>query len=89
MRPFRDKVRLFIEGHAVENPPASIKYFNLMDNMKWAHLPVAGGIYDQHPQFLDELRFIFQERNLHQEKEAKRREAEQKRQSHRVAGGRR
>jgi hypothetical protein len=27
--------------------------------MKWNHLPVAGGLYDQHPQLLDEWQYIF------------------------------
>jgi hypothetical protein len=47
--------------------------------MKWAHLPVAGGIYDQHPQFVDEIRFIFAERDKAREEDAKRREQEMKR----------
>ena len=27
--------------------------------MKWAHLPVAGGLYDQHPQLIDEWDVLF------------------------------
>lgn len=44
--------------------------------MKWSHLPVAGGLYDQHPAFLEEISFIFSERNKFQEK--KRKEDERK-----------
>lgn len=40
--------------------------------MKWAHLPVAGGIYDQHPQLMDDFMYIFS-------KQAEWDEAEQKR----------
>jgi hypothetical protein len=57
--------------------------------MKWAHLPVAGGLLDQHPQFLEEIAYIFQERNAYREREQKRREAEQRQGKGRVAGGRR
>ncbi len=51
--------------------------------MKWAHLPVAGGLYDQHPQFLDEISYIFSERNKYQEKKRKDDERKQK-----MSGGR-
>jgi len=27
--------------------------------MEWSHLPVAGGLYDQHPRFLEQLMVIF------------------------------
>jgi len=59
--------------------------------MKWAHLPVAGGIYDQHPEFVEQIRFIFAERDKFREEEQKRREQEMKRNSGgsgRVAGRR-
>jgi len=57
--------------------------------MKWAHLPVAGGIFDQHPQWVEETRYIFNERNAYREKEAKAREAEMKGRNRGVAGSRR
>lgn len=28
--------------------------------MKWAHLPVTGGIYAQHPKFLDDMLVLFE-----------------------------
>lgn len=37
--------------------------------MKWNHLPVAGGIYDQHPQLLDEWAYIFEQKNEHDKRE--------------------
>ena len=37
--------------------------------MKWNHLPVAGGIYDQHPQLLAEWEYIFSAKADHEEKE--------------------
>jgi len=27
--------------------------------MQWNHLPVAGGLYDQHPQLLEDFLYIF------------------------------
>jgi hypothetical protein len=47
--------------------------------MKWSHLPVAGGLYDQHPQFLEEIAVIFQVRSEYQER--KRKEDERKNRS--------
>lgn len=46
--------------------------------MNWAHLPVAGGIYDQHPQLIDEWFVLFAEKAAHdkQEEERAKRERE-------------
>jgi len=41
--------------------------------MKWAHLPVAGGIYDQDPALLEKFTYIFAERAKHDEEEANKR----------------
>lgn len=35
--------------------------FSLCAHMKWSHLPVAGGLYDQDPDLLDKFEFIFGE----------------------------
>jgi len=70
----------------------SIRLFNLLDNMKWNHLPVAGGLFDQHPRFVEEITYIFNERNAYQEAQRRKQEAEMKRNSGgsgaRVAGRR-
>lgn len=34
----------------------------LLDATQWSHLPVAGGWYNQHPLFIDELMMIFDEK---------------------------
>jgi hypothetical protein len=44
--------------------------FMLCEAMKWSHLPVAGGIYDQDPDLLDGFLIIFHERSEHDAKEA-------------------
>jgi hypothetical protein len=48
--------------------------FVLCEGMKWSHLPVAGGIYDQHPDLIDGFRIIFSIRNQHEAEEAEKRE---------------
>jgi hypothetical protein len=66
--------------------------FALCEGMKWAHLPVAGGLYDQHPDLLDGFRYMFSVRAEKEEAERKKQEAESKRQQRGkapVAGGRR
>ncbi len=47
--------------------------------MKWSVLPVAGGLYDQHPDLLEQWSVIFSRRNAHEAKQAREREQEAKR----------
>lgn len=65
-------------GKEVPNPLTSIRMFALCSAMKWAHLPVPGGIYAQNPDMMDQFRYIFQEQAKEQEKERKRNEREAK-----------
>lgn len=53
--------------------------FALCDNMKWSHLPMAGGLYDQDPDFIAKMNYIFGQRNEHQRKEQ---EAQQAKMQH-------
>jgi hypothetical protein len=55
--------------------------------MKWAHLPVAGGLYDQHPILMEKFEIIFQLRAQKEAREQAKRDAEQRRNS-RGTGGR-
>lgn len=32
----------------------------MLKTMKWNHLPVSGGLYDQHPGFLDDMAVIME-----------------------------
>ena len=45
--------------------------FNTCEAMKWNHLPVEGGIYDQDPVLLDRFRIIWSEKAKHEEEERK------------------
>lgn len=81
----------YLEGEAVQDPSESIRMFSLCEGMKWSHLPVAGGLYDQHPKLLDEWRIIFQIRAEIEAKRAKEDERRNKvnsKSSSRVAGRR-
>jgi len=46
--------------------------------MKWNHLPVAGGIYDQHPKLIDEWEYLFSIKAEQEAKEQARQEREAK-----------
>ena len=74
-------MKLFVEGKVVEDPFESIRWFTFCEALKWAHLPAAGGLYDQHPKLLDHWRYIFHERNRveseKQEKEERERKSQQ------------
>lgn len=63
--------------------------FSLCENMKWSHLPVAGGIYDQHPDLIEQWRYIFAKRNEHEHKEHEKREREMRSKKAAAGGGRR
>lgn len=46
----------------------------LCEAMEWNHLPEAGGLYQQHPQLLDEWMTIFHMRADHDERDRKNKE---------------
>lgn len=71
-------MKAWVRGQPVEHPTESIRLFALCQAMKWSHLPVAGGIYDQHPKLIDEWEIIFSEKAEWEEQEHRRREAESK-----------
>lgn len=52
----------------------------MCEQMKWNHLPVAGGLYDQHPRLLEEWNVIFRERAKKEEQDRRAEEAKNKRQ---------
>lgn len=46
----------------------------MCEAMRWNHLPVAGGLYDQHPQLLEEFNLIFAAKARKEERERKEQE---------------
>lgn len=59
----------------------------MCEAMKWSHLPVAGGIYDQDPDLLDGFLIIFSARSEHEAEENKKREREQNKVNKKPRGG--
>lgn len=56
----------------------------LSEAMNFAVLPVAGGLYDQHPDLLDEWMVIFQAKAQHERQE----QAKRKRETGQMKAGR-
>lgn len=57
--------------------------------MRWNHLPVAGGLYDQHPQLLEEWKIIFAAKAEKEERERKEQERKAQQQKKPSGGMRR
>jgi hypothetical protein len=53
--------------------------FSMCENMKWSHLPVAGGLYDQDPDLLEGFQIIFHERAEWEAEQEAKRKADEKR----------
>ena len=56
----------------------SLRLWAVCNAMKWNHLPVAGGIYDQHPEFLDDIMVVFDEKWKADKRESDRQKNESK-----------
>lgn len=54
----------------------SLRLFAICDAMNWSHLPVLGGLYDQHPRLLEEWLIIFRMKAEHEKREQDRRDRE-------------
>lgn len=55
--------------------------FAFCEAMNWSNLPVAGGLYDQRPELLDDWFYIFNERAKFEARKRAQEEADRKRQS--------
>ena len=53
----------------VENAHPILRWFGLGSAMNWSHLPVAGGLYEQHPDLLDGFQIIFAVRAEYESRE--------------------
>ncbi len=73
----------------VTNPSSLLRLLFQCDSVEFHHLPVAGGLYDQHPDFLDGLAMLREIRGNHEEKKRKEDEAKQKREMGSQKGRRR
>ena len=60
--------------------------FNLLSNMRWPYPgPTTGSVYEQDPDWIDKVSFIFSEKNKHEAAEQRKRETESRRNS--ASGG--
>lgn len=76
---FRSQVESFVGGkEIVGRVHSAISLFIFLEGIKWSTLPVAGGLYDQHPDFVKKMHYIKQEVYKEQAKEEaqRRREAD-------------
>lgn len=48
-----------LAGGEIEFAYESLRLFLFCEGTKWAHFPVQGGIYDQHPMLIDEWSLLF------------------------------
>jgi hypothetical protein len=55
---------------------SELRMFTLCQGMKWAQLPVPGGLYAQHPKLIDRFYFIMAAQAEQQEKDRAKRERE-------------
>lgn len=75
---FRSQVDSFVTGHPIEGRVHSaISMFVFMEGIKWSTLPVAGGLYDQHPDFILKMNYIKQMVYEQERKEAAERDRQQ------------
>lgn len=65
-----------LAGGTIEWAYESLRLFLWCAGTKWAHLPVAGGIYDQHPRLIDEWGVLFAIQAEHDRKEQSRQKQE-------------
>lgn len=79
----------FVEGKAITNAHPMIRMFALCEAMKWNHLPLAGGLYEQDPELLDGFMYIFGERAAYEEEQERKRKAEDRRKNAQGAAVRR
>lgn len=70
-------MKQFVRGDTVEMPFESVRLFALCSAMEFAVLPVAGGLYDQHPDLIEQWSEIFAEKGRHERAEMERHKREQ------------
>ena len=58
-----------LAGETITFAYESLRLFLWCAGTKWAHLPVAGGIYDQHPTLIDEWSVLFDIQARHEKAE--------------------
>lgn len=58
-----------LAGESIDFAYESLRLFLFCEGTKWAHFPVQGGIYDQHPLLIDEWGILFSMKADHDRRE--------------------
>ena len=77
---FLQQVKDFVAGRPVEGAHPAITMFATCSRMKWNHLPVPGGIYDQDPELLRRWRIIWEAQDDRERAEQARQKREREQQ---------
>jgi hypothetical protein len=72
-------VDAFINDRPLQYVPEALKLWVLFKSLGETALPVAGGLYDQHPKLIDSWFYIAQETAKKDSAQAKKRDAEARR----------
>lgn len=67
-----------MRGREIESPVPLLRLLAVADAMEFKHLPVMGGIYDQHPEFVEGMMGLLSERSKWEREKQKREEDKQK-----------
>lgn len=78
-----------MKGTEIVNASPLLRLLFICDSCDWRHLPVAGGIYEQHPDFLDGMLMLKNLRAKHEEEKRRKEEAKSKAEMGRGRRGRR
>jgi hypothetical protein len=68
-----------VRGRDVEKPVALLRVLAVADAMEFKHLPVMGGLYDQHPDFIEGVMLLLQARGRYEREKQKKQEDQSKR----------
>ena len=65
-----------------------LRLLAMCDAVDWKHLPVLGGLYDQHPDFWEAAMKLFETRSKYEEEKRRKEENESKRKQGHPSGRR-
>lgn len=74
----------YVRGRKVDSPVPVLRLICVADALEWKHLPVAGGIYDQHPDFVEAMMMLFEERGKYEREKQKQEESKANQQKQRM-----
>lgn len=57
-------------------PNEALRLFSFCEATRWSCLPVAGGVYDQHPELIEKFLYIFHAKADNEKRERQKAEAQ-------------